>query len=160
MPGAIVEKEQSMTLGLPPLVSVHLVDGVDGAMTVRKRSIDVQVRFADRAASISTLEGMVECAAGDALVTGTKNEVWPVARAIFEQKYDAVAPTVMGCAGRYRTRGVRALAVRLTEPLRLALPAGSGVLSGAAGDWLLQYGPADQAIVDGVIFEDTYELFT
>ncbi|MBC7415548.1 MAG: hypothetical protein H7327_11525 [Herminiimonas sp.] len=135
----------------------HLVDGIDGARLYRKRIIDVDVRFAEQAGSIATLEGVVACGRGDALVTGTRDEVWPVTRAAFEQKYDAVPPTVMGAPGRYRTRAMPALAVQITHPVRLPLPGGKGVLAGEQGDWLVQYGAADQSLVNGTIFDETYE---
>ena len=135
----------------------YLEDGIDGAKLVRKRIIEVEVRFAERAGSIATLEGAVACAPGDALVTGTQGEVWPVTRAAFQQRYDAVAPTVMGSAGRYRTRALPALAVQLVHPVRLALPAGKGALVGEKGDWLVQYKEGDQSLVNSTIFDVTYE---
>ena len=63
----------------------------------------------------------------------------------------------MGAAGRYRTRATPALAVQLADAILLALPAGKGVLAGEKGDWLLQYHVKDQSLVNGAIFEDTYE---
>jgi hypothetical protein len=135
----------------------HLVDGIDGAKLYRKRIIEVEVRFAAEAGSITTLEGAVACSPGDALVTGTQGEVWPVTRRAFEQKYEAVPPTVMGSCGRYRTRATPALALRLTGTVTLALPSGKGILEGHEGDWLVQYGHGDQSLVNSLIFDETYE---
>jgi hypothetical protein len=138
--------------------SRHLVEGIDGAKLYRKRIIDVEVRFAQQAGFIATLEGAVACSPGDALVTGTRGEIWPVTRCAFEQKYEAIPPTIMGSCGRYRTRATAALALRLTGPVNLALPSGKGILQGHAGDWLVQYGEGDQSLVNSLIFEETYEV--
>ncbi len=147
-----------MTPGIRTPTCRHLVDGIDGVKRYRKRIIEVDVRFAEQSGSVTTLEGEVACAPGDALVTGTKDEIWPVTHAAFKQKYDAVPPTVMGKPGHYRTRATLVLAVQLTGPLHLALPSGKGILSGDKGDWIVQYAPRDQGIVNSAIFEETYEV--
>lgn len=143
-------------MGGPPPVQ-PLIEGRDGVKSYRKRPVEVDVRFADRPETIATLEGAVTCVPGDAIVTGARDEVWPVARAVFEQRYEPIAPMNMGDAGRYRSRALATLAIRLSAPMRLALPSERGILSGEAGDWLVQHAPGDQAIVNGAIFDDTYE---
>lgn len=123
----------------------------------RKIASRLHVEFARTEQTIETLEGPVACRAGDAIVTGSVGERWPVPGAVFDSKYVAVPPTRSGESGWYRTLPVGVLAVRLRKPVELALTDGRGSLSGEAGDWLVQYAPGDCGIVRDDIFRATYE---
>src|SRR5664279_1064449 len=57
------------------------------ARRARKRAVVVQVVFAEAAGTLSTQEGPVNYSTGDALLTGTEGERWPVTRHIFDQTY-------------------------------------------------------------------------
>jgi hypothetical protein len=134
-----------------------LVDGVNGARQYCKRIVDVDVRFAALPEQIATMEGVVACAIGDAIVMGTAGEIWPVERKTFEQKYEPLSPSSMGEPGRYRPVASRVLAVQLIEPLDLVLTGNRGTLHGDQGDWLIQYRPGERAIVSRTIFSNVYE---
>jgi len=106
---------------------------------VRKRPRALTVEFAQQGGTLSTREEPVEYARGDALVTGSAGERWPVPRAAFDASYEPVAPLRPGKPGRYRKRA-------------------PGELTVEAGDWLVQYAPDDWGVVGGALFVQTYEL--
>jgi hypothetical protein len=128
------------------------------ARRARKRPVKVDVRFAAAPGVLATGEGDVRYDAGDAIVTGAAGDTWPVPRARFVATYDAVPPTPGGAAGTYRKRVAVVHARRMDAPFAVTLSDGRGTLSGAAGDWLVEYAPGDLAVVDGAIFATTYEL--
>ncbi len=127
-----------------------------GALQVRRRPVPVQVDFAVTEQVVHTLEGPVPAHAGDAIVTGTRGERWPVSRARFDAKYDPVPPLPRGQSGRYSPRPLRVWAVRMEAPFVVPTTKG-GMLQGRAGDWLLDYGDGSRGVVADAIFQDTYE---
>jgi hypothetical protein len=140
-----------------------VVDPVDlsedrAARRARKRAVEVQVEFAATGGTLSTMEGPVTYSAGDALLTGTEGERWPVARDTFDLNYAPVAPTRPGKPGRYRKRPLIVWAKLMTEAFDVTLDRDRGSLSGEPGDWLVQYAPADFSVVSARIFAQTYEL--
>ena len=136
----------------PPELTTNLL-----AHKVKKRPLFVKVTFAKIDGVCQTLEGPVNYLAGDAILTGIANENWPVVRAMFDKRYEAAAGTTFGGDGNYVKKPLEVFALRLERPLDVTIPAGS-VLHGEAGDWLLQYGPADYGIVRDDIFRGTYDL--
>ncbi|MES2149615.1 MAG: PGDYG domain-containing protein [Pseudomonadota bacterium] len=124
----------------------------------RKRSYPVQVHFAERDCAVATLEGSVQAHTGDAIVTGTKGEQWPVARPHFEARYRAVAPTVPGSDGTYLSLPIEVLAIPMAQPFAVELAQGRARLQGAAGDWLVDYGDGSLGIVAPAIFGATYDI--
>jgi hypothetical protein len=46
----------------------------------------------------------------------------------------------------------------MDQAFSVDLSGGRGTLSGSAGDWLVQYGSGDAAVVGNEIFAQTYEL--
>jgi hypothetical protein len=132
--------------------------GLPATRRARKLPEEVQVRFARAPGSCATLEGEVRYETGDALVEAEAGDRWAVRREVFRARYEAVAPTQPGQDGRYRKRSAEVLARRLDAALCVPLPDGRGELCGKPGDWLVEYGPADFAIVAGDIFDHTYEL--
>src|ERR1022692_541358 len=140
-----------------------VVDPVDlsedrAARRARKRAVEVQVEFAATGGTLSTMEGPVTYSAGDALLTGTEGERWPVARDTFDLNYAPVAPTRPGKPGRYRKRPLIVWAKLMTEAFDVTLDRDRGSLRGEPGDWLVQYAPADFSVVSARIFAQTYEL--
>ena len=127
------------------------------ARRVVKQDIPVRVVFADKAGALKTREGMVDYAAGDALLTGVDGEMWPVARHLFERKYIPDLGVSPGLEGHYRPVADPVWAARVYETFVVALPEGKGSLTGKSGDWLMQYGPGEYGIVDGEIFVKSYE---
>jgi len=112
----------------------------------------VQVAFAATPGELISREGPNRYAVGDALITSGAGERWSVSRDRFEVKYEAVLPTAAGRDGAYRARPVPVLARQIGEPFTLARSAGGDLLTGAAGDWVLQYAPGDY----GVIVKDRF----
>ena len=140
-----------------------VVDPVDlsedrAARRARKRAVEVQVDFAATGGALSTMEGPVTYSVGDALLTGTEGERWPVARDTFDLNYAPVAPTRPGKPGRYRKRPLIVWAKLMTEAFDVTLDRDRGSLRGEPGDWLVQYAPADFSVVSARIFAQTYEL--
>ena len=126
------------------------------ARRVVKRSLPVDVVFAAHAGLLHTLEGEVAYREGDAILTGGRGERWPVARQAFVDSYEPVPPTREGEAGRYRKRPATVLAKRMRGPFSVRVGARAELLTGARGDWLVQYGPGQYGVVSGEIFEETY----
>ena len=116
----------------------------------QKKPISLKAEFAEYDGVCLTLEGEVPYHKGDAIVTGTEGETWPIKRALFEQNYEPAE------GGRYRKKPITVLALCLTEESEIVREDG-GVLKGRSGDWLVQYAPGDQAIVRSDIFEKSYE---
>lgn len=129
------------------------LSGQPAARRASKLPLPVQARFAEADGVCQTLEGPVQYAAGDAILTGVRGEQWPVARARFDQTYEADA-----VAGHYRKRPITVWALPLRAPTEVPLGGGRGTLHGQPGDWLVQYGPGDFGIVAADIFEQTYRL--
>jgi hypothetical protein len=95
--------------------------------------------------------------AGDAILTGTSKETWPIARATFEATYAPVAGGRMGRDGKFFKKPAPILGVQMDEPF--AVTASWGRLEGEPGDWLVQYDEAgnDFGIVGHALFEQTYD---
>jgi len=128
-----------------------------GAGRWRKRPLCVQVEFARADGVLDTLEGPVRYRAGDALLTGSANERWPVQRATFDARYVAAdAAMRAGEDGLYRKIALTVLALQIDQAFTVRLPDGQR-LHGQRGDWLVEYAPGDQAVVADAIFQATYE---
>lgn len=120
-----------------------------------KRAQAVQVAFAPAAGTLDTLEGPVRYQGGDALMTGAAGDRWPVRRTVFDARYTPAEGTVAGSDGVYVKLPLPVLARRVDSAFAVRLADGQ-VLQGQPGDWLVQYGPGDQAIVADAIFRATY----
>lgn len=127
------------------------------AFRARSRPVVVRACFSSVPGVVNTLEGPVVVGVGDAIVTGVAGERWPIARARFLASHVAQSPTVPGEDGAYAKRPKIVWALHLEQPHSVTLSSGRGVLKGRAGDYLVQYAVGDQAIVEGSIFERTYD---
>lgn len=117
----------------------------------------VSVAFAQSPGTLMSLEGPNRYEPGDALVTGTGGARWVVERARFDAKYlPAAAGVAHGEAGAYRNRPVVVLAKRMTQAFSIARTADGDTLTGAAGDWLMQYAPGDYGVVKAQRFAAVY----
>lgn len=146
---------------------------LDSVQQAQKRPIPLQVHFATEA-DLARTDGAfnagyirtnetavgdrgVRFVPGDAIVTGTRGEQWPIQRDKFEATY---APSQEG--GAFGTDGLfhkvaGPVPVRcMDEPFSVS--ASWGELTGGPGDYLVQYGPGDFGIVSTESFGDTYEL--
>jgi hypothetical protein len=128
--------------------------------TVRacKKPIAVRVIFATSSGEVQTLEGGVRHAAGDAILTGLRDEQWPVARKRFDRTYEPIPPTRSGQDGTYRRMPMPVWARRLRETISVQVGRKHDTITGRPGDWLVQQGPEDFHIVAADIFAETYEL--
>jgi len=117
----------------------------------------VEVRFASQNGELMSLEGPNRYAPGDALITGSTGDAWCVSRDRFDQKYQAIAPLEHGQAGTYRNKPASVLAKQIDQPFTLARSKGGDILSGVAGDWVLQYAPGDYGVVANPRFQRVYQ---
>lgn len=117
----------------------------------------VDVTFATREGDLVSLEGPNRYLVRDAIVTGSTGSRWSVSRFRFEAKYEALPPTRFGQDGRYRARPIPVLARQISAPFTAARSANGDILSGNAGDWLLQYGPGDFGVADHGRFTQVYK---
>jgi hypothetical protein len=155
---ALVERK---VLDTDELMTLLLDKGLahwPGVRQVRSLPEQREVRFAEAAGVQATLEGPVRYTAGDAIVTGAGGELWPIARVVFDQAYEPVSPGSAGENGLYLKRPRQALALQLRESRNVVLSGTRGVLSGAAGDWIVDYGNGDLAVVAGDRFTVYYEF--
>ena len=125
---------------------------------VQKKAQDVMVEFAKYPTTVETLEGKVLANRGDAIVTGSHEERWPVIRERFIKKYDPVAPTMFGQDGVYRSRPRRLAGLNMKKRFFVVLQDGVSKLTGSNGDWLIDYGDGSLGIVAARVFIDTYEV--
>jgi hypothetical protein len=123
----------------------------------RKRPVALQVEFAAGPCMVQTKEGAVAAATGDAIITGTAGERWPVGPKRFSAAYRPVPPTVAGQSGTYETLPAEILALRMTGTFEVLLTGGSR-LRGERGDWLVDYGDGSLGIVAAALFLATYEI--
>jgi hypothetical protein len=95
--------------------------------------------------------------AGDAILTGTAKESWPIAKAKFEQTYAPAQGSRVGKDGKFFKKPTPVLGLEMDAPF--AVTASWGRLEGRPGDWLVQYDDAgkDFGIVGQQIFAQTYE---
>jgi PGDYG protein len=140
---------------------------------VQKRPIPLDVHFAVqsdltrtdppynkghiRTRETSAGDAGVAFKAGDAILTGTEKDSWPIAKATFEATYAPSEGSRMGQDGKFFKKPQPILGVQMKEPF--AVTASWGRLEGKPGDWLVQYDEAgkDFGIVGEAIFEQTYE---
>jgi PGDYG protein len=127
-------------------------------ISARKLAREVQVEFTTAPCTVQTQEGVVHARPGDAIVTGTAGERWRVSRAHFGEKYQAVAPTADGAAGRYVSLPKLIQAVPMSQAFEVVLADGVSRLRGQPGDWLIDYGDGSLGIVSKAIFATTYEI--
>lgn len=118
----------------------------------------MRVEFAAAAGVLASAVGPNHYHTGDALITGSTGDRWCVSRERFDAKYEPVAPTPPGGAGRYRNRPSQVLAKQMGCEFSVSRAAGGDVLHGASGDWLVQYAPGDHGIVERTRFERVYRL--
>ena len=130
--------------------------GIPEAAPVRSIAQYREVTFATEPGLCETREGPVRHEAGDAIVQGALGEIWPITRAKFIENYEPVEAVQMGESGRYRKKPTDVLALQLTEFRHLVLSGGRGALEGHAGDWLVDYGNGDMAVVSADVFSQYY----
>jgi hypothetical protein len=124
----------------------------------RKREVLVSVVFCEESITVPTLEGLVRCEPGDAILTGVHGELWPVSRELFEMLYEPVFPALMGKDGQYCSLPHTVEVARLSHQCRIFLSGNMGSLNGTNGDWLVRQEDGSMGIVASDIFSKTYNL--
>ena len=114
----------------------------------------VRVEFATAAGVLISAVGSNRYVVGDALLTGSTGDRWCVSRDRFDAKYLPAGSAL----GEYRNRPVAVRAKTMCVDFRVARSAGGDVLSGVAGDWLVEYAPGDHGIVAAARFVAVYRL--
>lgn len=119
----------------------------------------VTVEFAAAPGELMSLEGPNRYSVGDAIISGATGERWVVSRERFDPKYrPADASVAHGEPGAYRNIPSPVLARRMDEPFSLLRSMGGDRLTGAAGDWVMQYAPGDYGVVKAERFAKVYRL--
>ena len=120
------------------------------AFETAKKPIPLNFRAAEAEETIETKEGSVGAKAGDAIMTGTEGEQWPIPREKFEQTYDILEP------GKAAKKNIPVFAKEMNAPFKVKVSWSDALLSGELGDFLVQYGPGDYGVVGAEIFRKTY----
>ena len=128
-------KPNCMKLPLPAWVTFAAVDGI-----------------------LPTLEGLVQYKEGDALMTGTSGERWPIRRSTFEATYQPSGSQRMGESGPYLKKPMPVQATQIMEPMLLTLDGHRGTLAGKPGDWFLKDASGRGWVVANEIFNASYEI--
>jgi hypothetical protein len=139
-------------------VSMAVLSG--GVVKAVKKPIPVQVEFASVSSEIQTEEGPVQCASGDALMTGAAGERWPIGRNRFEAIYEPLAPTRMGENGAYLKKIETVDAQQTTTEVEIDLGPSHGTLRAKPGDWIVTSNDGHRWVVASDIFQNTYEIKT
>lgn len=148
-------------LGTHEVIEAFIDQGIvdwPGVRKVFSKAIDRPVRFADAPGVCQTMEGPVRYNAGDALVTGSHDEEWPISIDKFQATYTPVGDVQLGVAGIYRKESRSGLAIQLSAPRSVILSDGRGVLRGRKGDWVIDYGGGDLSLVAQELFKTYYEI--
>ena len=153
---ALVEKQLLDSNEVMSLLVDGGLRGIPEAKFVRSIAQHREVTFASEAGICETREGPVRHEASDAIVQGAHGEIWPIARARFMAAYEPTGSATMGEPGIYRKKPTDVLALQLTEFRHLVLSGGRGALEGQAGDWLVDYGNGDMAVVSADVFSQYY----
>ena len=134
------------------------IQGHPRKVMARKRPLTLKVEFTQEPCVVETLEGSVAAAPGDAIITGTAGERWPVHPERFKASYQAVPPTEAGKSGVYRTLPSEVIGVAMSGRFEVLLANGVSRLHGARGDWLIDYGDGSLGVISRAVFPAVYEI--
>jgi len=123
-----------------------------------KKKVRLKVFFSDRDGVCDTLEGKVKYKCGDAIITGTKGDKWPIELAKFNKTYTSHKSTTKGQDGFYFKKKIQVLAMQINRDFSISRSPDKDRLCGKAGDWLIQYSIGDYGIVAQEIFAEIYEI--
>jgi hypothetical protein len=141
---------------MPHLTQLDLSTDPAAKRVVKDEAVSVE--FAAAAGELMSLEGPNRYAPRDAIVTSGDGERWVVSRERFDAKYvpDTSAQIAHGEPGIYRNRPSVVLAREMHEPFTIARSSDGDVLTGNAGDWVMQYAPGDYGVVKAARFARVY----
>ncbi len=136
----------------------HLTNLEQDSAAARYCKIEVvQVKFSTEAGMLLSRVGPNHYVAGDAIIDAADGETWVVSRRRFDDKYLPVSPTLAGEAGQYAAKKVIVLAKQISEAFSISREVGGDVLTGSAGDWLIQYALGDFGVVLNPRFQRIYQ---
>ncbi|BAN23275.1 PGDYG domain-containing protein [Caballeronia insecticola] len=138
------------------LSRLDLATDPDARRVVKDEAVSVE--FAVAPGELMSLEGPNRYASGDAIVTGSGGERWVVSRARFDAKYAPEGGIAHGVPGVYRNKPSVVLAKEMHEPFSIARSDAGDILTGDAGDWVMQYAPGDYGVVKAARFAKVYRL--
>jgi len=139
-------------------LSTHGLEDMAGVVNATNIPLKREVEFARSSGSHQTPEGVVRYEAGDAIVKDENGDTWPVSRTVFERLYRPFMGVKFGEDGHYHKVESTVRALQLSETSRVDMKAGRGVLLGEKGDWIVDYGSGDLAIVNVNAFARTYRV--
>lgn len=132
----------------------------DKQIEVKKIPVPLQAKFMTSCGIIKTLEGNVPYEEGDVVVKGILGERWPLKAQYFPAKYESTPPTILVQDGRFLpTNNTKILAKRMNKRFTVQIGPKKSKLYGKSGDWLLQYAYDTKGVVNGQIFDLTYQKF-
>jgi Peptidase family M41/PGDYG protein len=134
------------------------LEDVAGVVEATNIPLKREVEFAQSSGSHQTPEGFVRYEVGDAIVKDENGDSWPVSRPVFDRLYRPFMGVNFGENGHYHKVENTVRALQLTETSRIDMLSGRGVLLGEKGDWIVDYGNGDLAIVNEEAFERTYRV--
>lgn len=122
-----------------------------------KRPLPATVFFAKSAGELTTLEGPVRYAPGDAIMTGINGEHWPISRTNFDATYVPVGLLALGEDGPYVKKLIPVDATQIDHDGIISLEGQHGDLHAQAGDWVITGPDGSQWVVAQAIFQATYQ---
>ncbi len=122
-------------------------------MKVFKKPIAVKFQYLTETITVQTLEGPVTAGPDQVLMTGVRGEQYPIGKKMFYDTYHADE----GLGVAYKKK-VIVDAEQIHKPTSVPVSWSGEPLTGKPGDYLVTYGPGDQAIVEESIFNETYEI--
>ena len=128
------------------------MDNSENILKAIKKPIVLKFRRATAEEVIQTLEGPVTALPGDAVLTGTKGENWPIKAPLFAESYNFDEGT-----GSCSKKPIAVEVECMTEPFEVIVGWSTEPLKGKAGDYRVTYGPNDYGCVAAAIFAETYE---
>lgn len=137
-------------------MNIHDLSAMPGAWRARSLPVIVQVEFAGCDGLLETLEGTVAYKQGDAILTGTQGERWPVQHDVFFLKYEPVEGTSPGQPGAYQKRTQYVWVWKADQDVDIELSHGRGTLHAHPGDLIIQYAPGDLAVIQPDIYAHHY----
>lgn len=136
------------------IITINLETDIN-AIRVQKTE-RVTVYFATQTGTLHSREGPNNYDVHDAIVQSASGDKWAVNRTRFVDKYAALAPLTMGENGTYDAKPKVILAKLMQADFSLSRKAGGDLLSGKAGDWVLQYDVGDFGVCEQVRFAQAY----
>lgn len=139
---------------------MELLQEIRAGQRYVKCPVAVPVRFAVDSGVLTTREGPVSYAQGDALLTGVEGEQWPIERGRFEITYEPCCPTQYGENGLYIKKLAVVHAVRNKTARHVPLGSAGQMIQAKPGDWLVADATDSVWVVADTIFEATYMVAT